>query len=123
MGKRKKSGADLVETHLPLTPVAFEILLALADAERHGYAIMQEVENSTGGSLSLHPGTLYRAISRLVSSDLVRESKRLPDEDEDRRRRYYGLTELGREVARAEASRLACQVQAARLKDLLPVPV
>jgi len=120
MRRREDTGEEMPAEYLPLTEVAFEILLVLADSERHGYAIMQEVELSTGGRLALHPGTLYRAISRLVSSGLIRESDRHPDGAEDRRRRYYALTELGREVAIAEARRLASQVKTARVKNLLP---
>lgn len=120
MRRREDRRDDSPSAHLPLTSMAFEILLAVADGERHGYAIMQEVERSTGGRLALHPGTLYRAISRLVSSGLVGESDRRPEEAEDQRRRYYALTELGREVASAEARRLAGQVKAAQMRNLLP---
>ena len=111
------------ESYLPLTAVAFEILLVLADGERHGYVIMQEVERSTGGHTVLHPGTLYRAISRLVSGGLVCESDTLPAEAEDQRRRYYALTVLGREVVAAEARRLATRVRAAQVKNLLPAKI
>jgi DNA-binding PadR family transcriptional regulator len=109
-----------VEQYLPLTPVAFEILLAVAEEERHGYAIMQDIEESTDGRMRLNPGTLYRAIGRLVDAGLLRELDARPAPDlEDARRRYYAPTPLGRRVARAEARRLAAQVAAARAKRLL----
>ena len=75
-------------TFLPLTPVAFEILLALADGEQHGYSIMREVESRSGGSVVLHPGTLYRALARLLESGLIQELEERPDPaDDDERRR------------------------------------
>lgn len=105
---------------LPLTPVVYEILLALADADRHGYAIMQEIEQRTNGTTSLRPGTLYRAVDRLLSSKLIEESDRRPDPDmDDERRRYYRLTTLGRRVVTAEAERLTRAVAAARAKKLV----
>ena len=104
---------------LPLTPVAFEILLSLTGGERHGYAIMREVEGRTEGRMSLHAGTLYRALARLVESDLLEELPEGAVEDGDERRRYYRLTALGRAVARAEARRLEKQVGAARVQGLL----
>jgi DNA-binding PadR family transcriptional regulator len=105
---------------LPLTPVAFEILLALADGERHGYSILQEVEARSGGAVSLHAGTLYRALARLLESGLIQELDESPDPTSvDERRRYYSLTPRGIAVARAEASRLEGQVAAARARRLL----
>jgi DNA-binding PadR family transcriptional regulator len=105
---------------LPLTPVAFEILMALADGDLHGYALMREIEESTAGEVKLHPGTLYRALSRLLSGGLVQELDEPPDPDSsDSRRRYYRLTALGRRVAIAEAERLQRQVASARAKRLL----
>lgn len=105
---------------LPLTPVAFEILLALVEDEAHGYAILQRIENRTEGALSPHAGTLYRALARLVSDGLLRELKAAPDGAEvDERRRYYGLTALGRKVAAAEARRLEELVLSARQRKLL----
>lgn len=109
-----------VTSYLPLTSVSFEILLALADSERHGYAVMQEVEHRTGGSISLRPGTLYRAINRLLEAGLIEESEIRPAGDaDDERRRYYRLSRLGRNVASAEAARLAAAVESARDKKLL----
>ncbi len=105
---------------LPLTSVVFEVLLALADGERHGYAIMQEVENRTGGAVQLRAGSLYRAVNRLLETGLVAESQQRPDpERDDERRRYYRLTALGRQVAQAEAQRLEWAVASARSKKLL----
>lgn len=108
-----------IEDHLPLTPLAFEILLALAPGERHGYAIMQAVEERAGGSVSLHAGTLYRALARLVDAGLLEELDEAPEPDTDARRRYYRLTGLGERVARAEATRLESQVGSARAYGLL----
>jgi DNA-binding PadR family transcriptional regulator len=108
------------ETFLPLTSVAFEILLALADGERHGYSILQEVESRTGGSVSLHAGTLYRALARLLESALIEELDAPPNRSsDDERRRYYRLSDRGVAVARAEAARLDSQVAAARTRRLL----
>ena len=99
---------------LPLTPVVLEIALALAGGERHGYEIMQEVERRTDGQVALHPGTLYRALGRLLDQGLIEELDERPAEEDDERRRYYRLTPLGQAVARAEVERLAGQVSAAR---------
>lgn len=104
-----------VERFLPLTPVVFEITLALAGGERHGYEIMQDVERRTDGHIVLHPGTLYRALGRLLDQGLIEELDERPAAgDDDERRRYYRLSALGRAVARAEVERLASQVSAAR---------
>jgi DNA-binding PadR family transcriptional regulator len=108
------------ESFLPLTPVAFEILLALADGERHGYSILQEVEHRSGGAVSLHAGTLYRALARLLESELIEELSKAPDQkNDDERRRYYRLTARGIAVARAEMGRLEEQLSAARSRRLL----
>ena len=101
------------ESFLPLTAVVFEVLLALAGGDLHGYDIMREVESRSGGSVVLHAGTLYRALARLLDQALIEELEERRDED-DERRRYYRLTPLGRAVARAEVDRLAAQVSAAR---------
>jgi DNA-binding PadR family transcriptional regulator len=111
-----------IDAFLPLTPVAFEILLALADGELHGYSIMREVERRSAGAVLLHPGTLYRALARLLESGLIEELDERPDpEHDDQRRRYYQLTPTGIAVARAEAERLAGQLAAARQRRLLKV--
>jgi DNA-binding PadR family transcriptional regulator len=109
-----------VEAFLPLTPVAFEILLALADGEQHGYSIMREVERRSLGAVVLHPGTLYRALARLLESGLIEELDERPDpEHDEQRRRYYQLTPTGIAVARAEVARLTAQISAARQRKLL----
>ena len=103
---------------LPLTPLAFEILLALSENDQHGYAILQSVEARLSGLLPIRTGTLYRALARLDEDGLIR----LVDTGgaEDERRRVYQLTPHGRTIARAEAARLADQVAAARSRRLLP---
>jgi len=98
---------------LPLSPQVLHILLALADGERHGYGIMQEVETRTGGQVRLGPGTLYGAIRRLREDGLIEEQPR-----PDQRRRNYRLTTLGREVARLEVERLEALYAAAKAKLL-----
>jgi DNA-binding PadR family transcriptional regulator len=106
---------------LPLTPAVLHILLALADEERHGYGIMREVEYRTGGEVRLGPGTLYGAIKRMLADGLIEESdERLAPELDDRRRRYYQITDFGRRVAGAEAARLQDLVNAAHARRLLP---
>jgi DNA-binding PadR family transcriptional regulator len=107
------------ESFLPLTPVAFEIMLALADGERHGYSILREVETRSGGAVSLHAGTLYRALARLLESELIEELESPDLKKDDERRRYYRLTSRGVAVARAEMIRLEGQLSAARTRRLL----
>src|SRR5215468_1134241 len=109
------------ESLLPLPSAAFHILVALADGDRHGYAIMQDVATGTGGRLKLNPGTLYTTIRRLLEQGLVMELDDRPDpEDDDERRRYYRLTDIGREVAKAEAERLQQALAFARQAGLAP---
>ena len=106
---------------LPLSPAVFNILLALADKDRHGYGIMQEVKTRTAGQMQLGPGTLYGAIKRLLEKKLIDEVGERPDPElNDERRRYYRLTNFGLKVLRAEANRLEAMVQHARGKKLLP---
>ncbi len=104
---------------LPLSEAVFQVLLALADGDRHGYGIMQEVTERTNGRVELGPGTLYGAIKRLRKQGLVAE---VPETEaaagEDERRRYYRMTEFGRQVAEAEAKRLALLLDSARRKRL-----
>jgi DNA-binding PadR family transcriptional regulator len=108
------------EAPLSLTPTMFHILLALADVERHGYGIMQEVEARTDGKVKLGPGTLYGSIKRMLAEGLIKESEERPEpETSDERRRYYRLTSLGRRVTIAEAQLLARLVEVAREKNLL----
>jgi DNA-binding PadR family transcriptional regulator len=108
------------EDFLPLTPAVFHVLLALADGERHGYAIMQEVTESTGGKIKMGPGTLYGTIKRLLRTGLIEESDERPDPKlDDERRRYYRLTMPGQRVLRAEARRYGELVKCARGKRLI----
>jgi DNA-binding PadR family transcriptional regulator len=110
-----------VDELLPLQPATFHILLALADDERHGYAIIQDVASRTDGEVQLSAGTLYRSIQRMLEQGLIEESRRRPAPDEDdERRRYYLLTELGAAVARAEARRLTRLVKLARASGFAP---
>lgn len=110
-----------VERFLPLTPAVFAILLALADQERHGYGIMQELALRTDGKLRMGPGTLYGSIKRMLADGLIRESGERPDPAlDDERRRYYRLTDIGQRVAQAEARRLEQLVHVAQSKRLLP---
>ena len=105
---------------LPLTPAVLHILLSLADEERHGYGIMREVEGRTGGEMRLGPGTLYGSIKRMLGDGLIEESDERPDPKlDDSRRRYYRITDFGREVAGVEAARLERLVISARDKKLL----
>jgi DNA-binding PadR family transcriptional regulator len=105
---------------LPLRTVEYHVLLAVADVERHGYAIMQETADRTEGAMKLDPATLYRALRRMVKEGLVAESNRRRDpEADDERRRYYRVTPLGREVALRETERLEKLVRAARQTRLL----
>jgi DNA-binding PadR family transcriptional regulator len=105
------------EALLPLSPISFDVLLALADGEQHGYRIMQDVNARASGPL-LHAGTLYRALARLLEQALIEEVADRPVAG-DERRRYYRLTERGTAVARAEASRLAAQLATARARGMM----
>jgi DNA-binding PadR family transcriptional regulator len=106
---------------LPLTPAMFEVLIALADGEKHGYAVLKEVERRTEGNVTLSPGTLYAIIRRFVSDGIVAESDERPDAAlDDERRRYYRLTDFGRSVAYAEARRMETALGMARAKSLIP---
>src|SRR5687768_15917257 len=113
-----------VQPPTPPVPVSeFQILLTLADEERHGYAIMREVTARTNGEVQLGPGTLYGSIKRMVSAGLIAESDERPDADlDDERRRYYRITPAGRQVAVAEARRMERLVGIARAKRLLGRP-
>ena len=116
MAKALKRPEDM----LPLTPAVFHILLALADGEKHGYGIMQEVRMITDGGIKMGPGTLYGSIKRMLASELIEEVDERPDPAlDDERRRYYKLTPLGEHIAAAEARRLMHLVGAARSKQLL----
>src|ERR687883_1390631 len=120
VGLRRGVGEEVRDPRslLPLTPAVLQILLALADGERHGYGIMREVEERTGGETRLGPGTLYGSIKRMLADGLIEESDERPDpEMDDQRRRYYRITDFGRQVAGAEAERLAGLVSTAREKS------
>ena len=109
------------DEYLPLTPAMLDIVVALADDELHGYAIMREVRRRTDGRKRLAPGTLYRSLRQMQERGLVAESDERPETGlDDERRRYYRLTDLGRRVALAEVERLEDLVQAARSKGLAP---
>lgn len=116
---KKDDRNTLVQAQLPLPPATFHILLALTDDELHGYAIMKEVSERTGGIVRLGPGTLYGALKRLLAAGIVEEFERPDPESEDTRRRHYRLTRFGLEVARAEAQRLARTVNDAQRKKLI----
>lgn len=103
---------------LPLGASAFHILLALADGERHGYSIGKVVEASTGGTIKLGPGTLYRLLKQMATDGWITETER--DADDPMRRRYYKLSPWGRRIAQAEAARLEEVVRIARSRRLLP---
>ena len=106
---------------LPVQAATFHILLALADDDRHGYAIIQDVTERTGGAIRLSAGTLYRSIQRMLEDGLIVEPRVRPaPEDDDERRRYYRITALGTAVAKAEARRLANLVKMARSRGLAP---
>jgi DNA-binding PadR family transcriptional regulator len=107
------SNRDDHQKRLPLTPAVFHIALALFDGEKHGYAIMQDVEHQTSGEVKLGPGTLYGTLKRMLADGLVAEA------GEEDRRRYYRLTVLGRQAAKAEAERLAMLVREAQTRKLL----
>lgn len=106
------------QSFLPLTHVVYHILLSLSGAERHGYGIIKDVARRTDGRLELEAGTLYAAVKRLRDDGLIEEAEGPPDTDA--RRRYYGLTPLGRTVLRAESERLEELVELARTARVLP---
>lgn len=104
----------------PLRPVEFEVLLVLTGGESHGYGIIKEAEERSGGANRIETGTLYRALRRLTSAGLVRPTDRRPTPElDDERRRYFAITAFGREVAATEARRLASQLDVARARALL----
>ena len=110
-----------VESMLPLPPATFHILLALTDEDRHGYAIIQDVEARTDGELRLSAGTLYRSIQRMLEQGLIVEARKRPAPAfDDERRRYYSVTALGTAVARAEMRRLTQLIRLAKARGLTP---
>jgi DNA-binding PadR family transcriptional regulator len=112
------SNAPEAENYLPLTAPVFHVLVALADGNKHGYAILKEVADRTGGKIHLSSGTLYAIIKRLLRDGLIDEIDERTDHD-DERRRYYGVTAFGRQVAAAEAERMEELLSAARAKRLI----
>lgn len=116
----QRMDGDAVGRLLPLTPAVFHILLALAGGERHGYGLMQEIARATDDQMHIGPGTLYRSIKQMLAAGLIEECDERPDPAlDDERRRYYRLSPFGRQVAQAEAERLARLVRAARARRLL----
>ena len=112
-----------IDALLPLPPATFHILLALVDQERHGYAIIQDVEARTDGELRLSAGTLYRSVARMVEQGLIAEmTKRPAARLDDERRRYYRITPFGTAVAKAEMARLSQLIRLARARGLTPEP-
>ena len=110
----------MAKEFLPLNHADLHILLVLADGERHGYGIMSDVEEMTGGATTFGPGTLYTSIKRLLTSRLIEESANRPDPKlDDERRRYYRLTALGRKVLTAESERLSVLLRYARSHQLI----
>jgi len=112
---------DEIDALLPLPPATFHILMAVADEDRHGYAIIQDIAARTDGVLQMSAGTLYRSIQRMQEQGLIVEARERPaPEDDDERRRYYRITPFGFAVARAEARRLAQMVKLARARGIAP---
>ena len=117
MARDKRKPTDL----LPLTPGMFHVLIALADGEKHGYAIIKEVARRTDGAIRPSAGTLYTLIRRFVQEGVIVESDERPDASlDDERRRYYRITDFGRNVAHAEAVRMESTLSMARAKNLIP---
>jgi DNA-binding PadR family transcriptional regulator len=112
-----------VSDHLPLAPLVFDVLIALSDGDQHGYRIMRDVAERSAGAVTLHAGTLYRTLARLLELGFIEERAERPAADvDDQRRRYYRLTPFGLEVARAEARRLAQQLESTKVRRLLEGP-
>jgi DNA-binding PadR family transcriptional regulator len=110
-----------IDAFLPLPTAAFHILIALADRDRHGYSIMQDVAARTGGAVQLSAGTLYSSMRRMLEQGLIEELGESPEpSNTDERRRYYRLARLGRRVAAAEVARLNALLQQARATGLVP---
>jgi DNA-binding PadR family transcriptional regulator len=110
-----------LDSLLPLPTAVFHILIALADRDRHGYSIMQDVAARTGGKVQLSAGTLYSSIRRMLEQGLIEELADSPDpSNTDERRRYYRLTRFGKRAAAAEVDRLDAMVKQARATGLVP---
>ena len=112
---------DDLQHFLPLTPAVFFILFALADGEKHGYAIMQSISRMSNNHFRMGPGTLYSTIQRLLDLDLIEETERVGGQsDHEDRRRYYKLTRTGKAILAADISRMESVVRLARDKKLVP---
>jgi DNA-binding PadR family transcriptional regulator len=109
-----------VDALLPLTPLSYHVLLALVEGERHGYAILRDIEERAAGAMRPGTGTLYAAIQRLVDEGALEESTSRRAADDDARRRYYRLSTFGRTLARAETLRLARLLDAPSARALVP---
>ena len=111
------------DSFLPLSAAAFYVLVALADGDKHGYAVLKDIRKRTGGKVSLTAGALYAVVKRLSDDELIEESDERPDAElDDERRRYYRVTALGRRVAQAEIRRMQEAVALARTKKLFGRP-
>jgi DNA-binding PadR family transcriptional regulator len=120
LGENMNNQSRKAEDMLPLTPAVLHILLALADGERHGYGIMQEVTRRAGGQVKMGPGTLYGSLKRMLADGLIEEAGERPDPAlDDERRRYYRLTGFGLRVMQAEVLRLHQIVQLAQAKQVI----
>jgi DNA-binding PadR family transcriptional regulator len=118
---RRMTDQPDIESVLPLPEAALHILMTLAEDDRHGYAIIQDVAERTRGQVKLGPGTLYRSIQRMLEQGLIEETRERPAAElDDERRRYYRITPFGRAAARAETRRLAGLVRLARASGLAP---
>lgn len=114
---------DNLKDHNPLTPAVFYLLLALANGERHGYELMKQVNHDSHGQVRMGSGTLYGSIKRMLAGGLIEEAGERPDPTlEDERRRYYRLTELGRDALRAELQRYDAVVSLAHQRQLFGGP-
>ena len=117
-----RNTASETPVKVEITPAMFHILLALSAGERHGYGVMQEVEEDTEGTVQLPPGTLYRTIKILLAEGWIERSRGPVSTTDDSRRRYYRITDVGRDVAVQHAMRLAKVVELARARHLIPEP-
>ena len=119
---RRAPSRDDIDGHLPLKPLVFQVLLALAEGERHGWSLVREVQQR-GGFERLMPGNFYRTLRTMLAEELIEEAPaRRASDDDDERRRYFKVSRLGEQVAAAEARRLEAAVREARTKRLLPKP-
>ena len=114
---KKKRRVEEVAALLPLKPQDFHILFVLLDGDRHGYGMVKEIERQTDGQIRLEAGNLYRSVRRLIKQGLIAETDRRPaPESDDERRRYYSVTEFGRQVVAAETDRMRAVVAAAEAR-------